>query len=228
MADLRKKVLGTVSGAVGDILFREKNGKNYIGTKPSSFIPGSDERSVARRQKFAMATRLSKPINSNYLLKSVWRLTSPAVLSPYNKIVRANYNNVQADSVGDLVKLVPDIGFSVQVNSSVLDENRLRIVLNGITENSGINPAVELYFQLAGVLHLSSPNTDSNDKHIFLKLNSDEQPLALNTELNFDQNFFDQTSQLIRQYNNRRAFLTLLSLDAERQVVNYSNTFIIT
>ena len=68
MANLRKKVLGTVSGAVGDILFRTKNGRNYIGTRPLSFVPGKDEKSVARRKRFAMATRLAKQINSIYKL----------------------------------------------------------------------------------------------------------------------------------------------------------------
>ena len=62
MADLRKKVLGTVSGSVGDILFRVRNGKNYLGTKPLSFMPGTDENSIQRRKRFAMATRLAKPI----------------------------------------------------------------------------------------------------------------------------------------------------------------------
>ncbi|MDP2364841.1 MAG: hypothetical protein Q8M94_13870 [Ignavibacteria bacterium] len=225
MADLRKKVLGTVSGAVGDLLFRAKNGKNYVGTKPLSFIPGKDEKSIARRQRFAMATRLSKPINSIYKLKSLWKSVTPVGLSPYNQIVKSNYSNVQSDSIGDLVKLVPDIGFSVQIITIDVDQNRLRATINGLTFNSGIDPSVELYFQMVGIMHLSNPSDVDNESHAFLRLVSDEQPLALNTELDIIVNFYDQTSQLISQYQDRKAFLSLLTLDTDRNVINYSNTF---
>jgi len=50
MAVVTKKVLGTVHGAVGDMVFREKNGKNYIGMRPNSFVPGKDDASIARRK----------------------------------------------------------------------------------------------------------------------------------------------------------------------------------
>lgn len=225
MANLRKKVLGTVSGAVGDILFRTKNGKNYIGTRPLSFMPGKDEKSVARRKRFALATRLARSINSINKLKSLWKSVTPAGLSPYNQIVRVNYKNVQADSIGDRVTLVPDIGFSVQIITIDVDQNSISVTLNGITSNSGIDPAVELHFQLVGVMHLSNPVNVENEGLVFLRLVFDEVTLELNTEINVTLNFFDQTSQLISQYQDRKAFLTLLTLDADRNVVNYSNTF---
>ncbi|MBK9097333.1 MAG: hypothetical protein IPM14_04260 [bacterium] len=225
MANLRKKVLGTVSGAVGDVLFRTKNGKNYVGTKPLSFIPGKDEKSIARRKRFAMATRLARPINSIYNLKSLWKSVTPADLSPYNQIVKANYTSVQSDLVSNQVKLVPDIGFSMQTNSIELDENRLRVTINGVTANSGIDTTVELYFQLVGVIYLSNPISEESADHLFFRLIFDEQPLVLDTGLDFALDFFDQTSQLISQYQNRKVFLTLLTLDADRNSVNYSNTF---
>ncbi|HCY77275.1 MAG TPA: hypothetical protein DHV28_15255 [Ignavibacteriales bacterium] len=225
MADLRKKVLGTVSGAVGDILFRAKNGKNYVGTRPLSFMPGTDERSVARRARFAMATRLAKPINSIYHLKSLWKTITPVGLSPYNQIVKANYSNVQSDSVGDLVRLVPDIGFSVQVTSITVDAAHLAVTLDSLTSSSGIDPASELFFQLVGVIHLTNPVAEGPDIHSFFRIISDEQALALNTEINFDVTFYDQTSQLIELYQDRKVFLTLLTLDVDKNVINYSNTF---
>lgn len=225
MADLRKKVLGTVSGAVGDLLFRERNGKNYLGTKPSSFMPGMDEKSISRRKRFALATRLAKPINSISQLKSIWKTVAAPGLSPYNQIVKANYRNTQADSIGDMVKLSPELGFSVQATAIGIDENHLRITLDGITASSGIDPAVEIYFQIAGVAHLSNPLNEENDAHTFVRLLSEEQSLVLDTEINFNINFYDRLSQMIAQYNNRKVFLILLTLDADRNVVNYSNTF---
>ena len=225
MADLRKKVLGTVSGSVGDILFRVRNGKNYLGTKPLSFMPGTDENSIQRRKRFAMATRLAKPINSIYPLKSLWKQAAPSPLSSFNMIVRTNYNSVQSDAISDTVNVVPDIGFSIRFSSIAIDENHFRISIDAITSGSGINPAVELNFQLAGILHLSNPLDPTQEGHRFLQLLSDEQTVVLNTELNFEIVFQDKLSQLVAMYQDRKVFLTLLTLNVDNQVVNYSNTF---
>lgn len=225
MADLRKKVLGTVSGAVGDILFRAKNGRNYVGTRPVSFTPGTDEKSIARRKRFGMATRLARPINSIYRLKELWKAAAPVPLHSYNMIVRANYSSVGPDSISNTVKLVPEIGFSVQSNNLELDENHMRITLQGLTSISGINPAVEIYCQIVGIIHLSNPVDPEKEPHVFIPVVSIEQALALNTEINDDIIFQDVISQLLAMYQDRRAFLTLLTLDTDRQVIHYSNTF---
>ena len=63
MARLKKTVLGRLSGAIGDIVFREKNGKNFVGLRASSFIPGSDPGSIDRRAKFTLSTQLASIIN---------------------------------------------------------------------------------------------------------------------------------------------------------------------
>lgn len=225
MADLRKKVLGTVSGAVGDILFRTKHGRNYVGTRPLSFIPGTDEKSVARRNRFRMATRLARPINSIYKLKLLWKAVAPVPLYPYNMIVRANYGYVGPDSISNAIKLVPDIGFSVQSNNLDLDEISMRIGLDGLTSVSGIDPAVEIKCQIVGIIHLSNPVDPEKEPHMFIPVISIEQALALNTEITDDIIFQDVISQLIAMYQDRKAFLTLLTLDTDSQVIHYSNTF---
>ena len=225
MADLRKKVLGTVSGAVGDILFRAKNGRNYVGTRPLSFTPGTDEKSVARRKRFGMATRLARPINSIYRLKSLWKAVAPVPLHSYNMIVRANYNSVGPDSISNTIKLVPEIGYSVQFSEFTLNVNRMRVALDGLTSTSGINPSVEIYCQLVGIIHLSNPVDTEKEPHVFIPVVSIEQALALNTEITDDIIFQDVISQLLAMYQDRKAFLTLLTLDTDRNVIHYSNTF---
>ena len=46
MARIKKTILGRISGAVGDVLFRQMHGNNYVGTRPNSFMPGKDENSI--------------------------------------------------------------------------------------------------------------------------------------------------------------------------------------
>jgi len=82
-----------------------------------------------------------------------------------------------------------------------------------------------LYLQMVGLMHLSSPGDEMGASHTLVRLVSNEQAMVLNAAINFDIIFNDQTSQLIAKYQDRKAFLTLLTLDANKQVINYSNTF---
>ncbi len=117
------------------------------------------------------------------------------------------------------------IGFEININELTLSESLLSASLAEVTVTSGIDPAVELYFQMVGVLHLSNPVETLGDKNLFMRLISNDQPLTLGDVINFDIPFLNQTSQLISQYQDRKVFLTLLTLDINKNVVSYSNTF---
>lgn len=74
MATLSKQVLGRISGSVGDITFRQKNGTNFVSARPNSFALPTDEDSVKRREKFAFACKLSASIISIASLKAFWEV----------------------------------------------------------------------------------------------------------------------------------------------------------
>lgn len=225
MAKIRKQVLGIISGAVGDVLFRVKSGVAYVGTKPISFIPGTDSASVLRRSRFTMATKFSRAINSVPELKSIWKEVTPSRLTQYNMIVKFNYHNVQPDAVSNLVKLVPDIGFSVNISDVSISASELGVQIASVSANAGIDPATELYFKLVGVLHLSNPIDESTYPHAFMRVVSEESPLDLENPLIYNISFMDQVNQLIEQYQVHKVFLTLLTLDINKNPVHYSNTF---
>ena len=88
MAQLKKTVLGKVSGAVGDIVFRQRDGLNYIGLRPGSFTPGTNPASVARRARFALAAKASVSVNRIPALKSLWAGVLTNGISPYNYIFK--------------------------------------------------------------------------------------------------------------------------------------------
>ncbi len=226
MAKMKKQVLGKVSGAIGDILFRTMNGKNYVGTRPDSFMPGNDPESIARRQRFALVTRFVRPLNYIYQLKSIWKKVTPAGISTYNYMVRLNYRSVLPDTITDTVKLVPDIGFEVDIDEIILTETLLQVKLNSIQQNAGINPETEKFIKLAGVLYLSNPVNPHSPVNSFIRLISNDQDLDLENPVDFEINFINQTSQVIAEYQDRKAFITLLTLDTSKHPVNYSNTFV--
>src|ERR1039457_6088141 len=70
MARLLTQVLGTMSGSVGDIVFRRRGGRSYVSAHPSGYTPRTDAATVARKKQFKTAVEIAKNINSIPLLKA--------------------------------------------------------------------------------------------------------------------------------------------------------------
>src|SRR5664280_2817389 len=104
MARLLTQVLGTMSGSVGDIVFRRRGGRSYVSAHPSGYTPRTDAATVARKKQFKTAVEIAKNINSIALLKAVWPTDSSKLVSKFQKMVSVNYK---------LVSLTPNLGFEM-------------------------------------------------------------------------------------------------------------------
>jgi hypothetical protein len=226
MAELNKTVLGRLSGAVGDVIFRQRNGKNFVGTKPSPFMPGTDAASVLRRAKFALSIKLAKTINSMYQVKSVWKPYTPSGLSPFNYMIKANYPNIEDGNLSDFVTLVPDIGFGINASSVTISSSEVRVDIDPLGNATDIDPVVELSLQLCSILFLNNPIDNNVKDYDFLSMVSASQTLSLDTALSFSIPFSNLQTQIFDKYQNHKSYFTLLSFNSDSSVVHYSNTFI--
>ncbi len=226
MARLNKQVLGRVRGALGDVVFREKNGKNFIAMKPSSFTPGSDDASIARRAKFALATKLASTINSNYDLKTLWKIKSPAGLTGHNYIVRQNYPFVEPGNISGLIKLLPDAGFSTAISNLAITSSDISVNVGPIGTLAGINITDEPNCRLYSLVYLTDPVDDSVAPYSFMLFKSANQITQLDTELTFNFALSNQDSLLISKYSTTAAFFTLVTVDVNNNIVNNSSTLI--
>ena len=143
MAELNKTVLGRLSGAVGDVVFRQRNGKNYVGTKPAPFMPGDDPASVARRERFAITGKLAKAINSIAIIKSLWKESTPSGLSPYLYMVQLNYPHIVDGAVSNSAYAVSPL-----IGGQIFDDTgsaALSLLIGaGVSVFGGVTAAVML------------------------------------------------------------------------------------
>jgi hypothetical protein len=226
MGRINKTILGRLSGAVGDVLFRQMHGKNYVGTKPDSFIPGSDKNSVDRRKKFGLTVKFSGSVNHITQLKNFWARVAPKSGSPFNFIVKTNYAHILPDDVTGTAALVPNVGFSISATSVSITKNQVQVTLNPIGNNSGIDTIVEKHIQLACVLYFKNPSDDSFSLYYFLPLISAKQALSLVNPLSFSIVLSDQQTQEFDRYQVHSGFFALVTLDDNDNLYHYSNTFL--
>ncbi len=225
MAKFRKEILGKVSGSLGDITFRQRNGKSYLSTRPESFIPGMDENSIARRGKFSLSIKLAKAINTIPNLKVIWLKDTPQGASVFNHIMRTNYPMVSSTDLTGLVKLVPSLGFNVNNPVVVLGPSEVKVNLDAIGNSTDINITAENSLKIVSVVYLSNPSDSSMKKDEFLTFVSESKVIDLSAPLEFNISLSDVESQMFAIYQNRKGFFAVVTFDAAGNVIHYSNTF---
>lgn len=225
MAIVNKQVLGKVSGAVGDVVFRQKDGKSFVGVRPGSFIPGSDPASLDRRSRFSLTARYAQQVNSVEALQTFWKRVKLSNMSAFNYILSENYPFIQPDDITSNIKLAPGIGFSVTTTSVGLTPSQVQVVLDPLGAGSGINPAVETSIRMAALLYLNTPLDEYADPDAFVTLQSDPQASDISNPLTFTIALNSQQSQLLTSYQSRTGYYVLFTTDAEEVPVRYSQTF---
>ncbi len=226
MASLNKEILGKVKGSLGDVTFRQRNGKTFVSARPSSFMPGTDENSKARREKFALVIKLARAINSVRSLKEIWSENAPQDASVFNYITQTNYPMMNADGLTGLVKLVPSLGFNVGNPVVALGPAEVKVNLDALGNTAGIDAAGEPVLKLVSVVYLSDPSDTSFDKSQFLTLASDPKATDLAAPLEFTIALSDVERQMLALYQLRKGYFAVITLDPADQVVHYSNTFV--
>ena len=226
MARLKKSVLGKVSGAVGDLLFRLRNGKNFIGMRPSSFMPGTDPDSVARRNRFRIDGKFSRAVNSIDLLNTLWEKFTPKTMLPFNYIFKVNYYNVIAEDMTDAAQLVPDVGFEVPGPTITMSSSQIQVQTTAIGTGTGIDTLVETHFQLVAVIYMKDKIDENYQDYLFLDILFDKQTLSLTDPLTFTFDLSDAQAILYNRYNVHDGYFALLSLDAFEEPIHFSNTFL--
>jgi hypothetical protein len=224
MAELNKSVLGKVRGTIGDLTFRQRNGKNIISTRPTSFMPGQDEASVARRYRFRLAAKISKAINSIEVFKEPWKSSTPDGLIPFNYIFRTNYPLISVDNVVNNLKILPTLGFNASKQSTAFNANNMDVTLNALGENTGIDTIAETSLSLISVIYLTDPINTTSAKEYFIVVKSEITPLQLTDPIIFSIPIPDNQLQIYDEYISKKSFSILTTQNSQGKLVNTSNT----
>lgn len=225
MAELKKSVLGKISGTIGEITFRQRKGKNIIAVRPRSFIPGNDSASIERRNKFALSARFAQAIYSLPILKMIWSDDTPPQMSPFNNIIRKNVKSITSDGISELTKLTPDIGFTLSSIDITYDNHAINVSVN-LPDGFTFNEDSEFYAQINAIAFLSEPSNQAFDPVKFLALASDNIEITNTTQFNFVIKLTNQDEVILNTYQKITLLTVFITLDDIGAPVRYSDTYL--
>lgn len=128
MAHINRKILGSIKGRIGDVVFRERNGKVIVFSRPKKYKKTKSQKLKNERKKFATVVMLANIIKNSTDLYSIWKNSNLPGSNAYQKIIKNNLkltNNVDL-SINNI--LLPP-GIDIQLN--LLNTERSN---NNITE----------------------------------------------------------------------------------------------
>jgi hypothetical protein len=116
-----------LSGKLGNVIFRNRNGKLVAYSVPKHHRISKSEKSINNRKKFGINVELSKNICSLKPLYSVWKNSYTEGSNPYTRIMKFNYNSSEPGRLTLNNSLTPisialDVT-SVTITNGVLDIN---------------------------------------------------------------------------------------------------------
>lgn len=223
MAQLKEKVIGKVSGSLGDFVGRIRKGNNYLSMKPSSYKINNDPASIERRGKFRMACKLSKAVTSSQDIKALWQKSNNTI-TPYNNVLKVNYPFVSSGDTTSNVILTPGLGFPVQVDTLNVSDTQISVALNPLNNADAFDLGIETKVKMFAVLFLNNTTNTLAEPYIFLPFSSDEKILVTDTGLNFNIDLTGAETNYFNNYSNNKLHYVIFTLDDNNNVIHFSNT----
>lgn len=220
MAELNKHMFGKLKGTFGSAVFRQRNGKNYISQKPSSYNPPNDENYFARINKFKLATKIASTVNANNMLKNIWEYKKPKSSNLYNHLVSLTYPNIVNNSVSTTFQFTPDSELKITVSSAEINNEQLILKLSPIN-SSFVDISNEKKCSITALLCFTSNSDSSFD---VINLNSNYVNLDLENPMQFIFNLSSSTLGKMNSDYSKYIFSSLLTFDESNSLINYSST----
>lgn len=115
MAIVKSKVIGSVSGKLGDLVFRQMNGKTFVSVRPKKYKSTKSTRAKNVRNGFKEINKFASTVNKDEIIKKIWMQSNAKGRSAYTKIIKANLD-ISKDGINASNIFLPN---KLKINSTI-------------------------------------------------------------------------------------------------------------
>jgi len=108
MAFINENPLFSINGKVGKYVIRKFNGQKVISERPAHYKKTSSRSALENQNRFSIASRFAKHINSNSVLAAIWKGSNVKGFSPYHKIIKVNVKHITKNGLSNSNIIVPN------------------------------------------------------------------------------------------------------------------------
>lgn len=122
MAIVSKSVIGSITGKLDNIVFKDRNGKKIAYVWPKNYKASKSALAKEGRNNFAMTVKFAKAVNSVPGLKEIWALANVEGSNSFQKIIKNNARLVKEGSLTLVNKITPGGSALKIISASVRDK----------------------------------------------------------------------------------------------------------
>ncbi len=178
MAINNKQVLGKPKGRIGDVVYRNVNGKTVMSEYVANIKISKSKDCVHNRTRFGICTAFAVAASSINPINVIWKNSSAPGRSAYTKLIKANIKLVDDKKPTPLASITPHDGIALSL-------------INVIVNNTSI--VVEYKIDRSSSQGLLAPYTCSLLAYCFDKRTEN---------IEIDDNYFSITAKVTSETNN--------------------------
>jgi len=222
MARLTGSVLGNLSGKLGNLSARTREGRTILSARPSSFTVSQSPAVVTVRQKFAVSIALMKSILELPALKTIWTKLKDPGLSAGNTIVRDNFPLSSTDHPTNQNIITPG-GFDFDVTNPVVSANSISADLDALNTKA-VFSGEEIDVEIDAVVCYYNPVDPLDPPYSLINFSTVEPNFVFSAPYNFTLNYNVNQQNLAAKYQNNILYLALATRNNDGKVIQYSST----
>ena len=225
MARLVGGLLGSLSGKVGDLVYRNRGGKTIVARTPRKRGSKRSEHEIQLGKIFGLTGKIAREINAIELLKHFWHPKAARNQSCYNIIFKKNYGIMNFVDLRGEVLLTPETGFEIMEPSLYPGESNLVIECKALGYSSSFDIRIEKFVMVAGIVILKNPIRENIEEYCVMSFKSKKYILYPNDYLSLNIEFSGCNRSIFESYSLKKVFANFITLDEEEAPVQHSMAF---
>jgi hypothetical protein len=222
---LVRGIFDTISGRVGDVVYRHKNGKTFVASRPKKRSTEKTAYEKALQMKFGITGKIARTINSMEVLKYFWKGVTARNHAAYNKIFKENYKRINIENLSGYANIVPMGGFNVTEGSLKLNEEDIVIQCKKLGSESEFNTKIEKYIIAAGIIILKNPKIENVPVYEVRAFKTEKHLLTPGENQILAYKLTTQELSSFEDYSLKSLAAVFITLDEEGNPVQHSTSF---
>jgi hypothetical protein len=222
MAIIRKNIIGSISGRVGDFIYRTRNGKLVKYKRPFNQKVSRSNAAASARKDFSMVVKFASCINSLPHLKEIWKQAKVPGSTHYQKMIKYNSQNAKQSGISVKNVIVPP-GIPINIKELVLTPSAISFIVKADSSKP------KKLLSVPGLIHLIfyfySPKVKSKQAYNFSGMTVQNDQQHQRGTFEFNVNLSAEIASCLRSYKDVLIFISLSMLNPGKEKIYWTSTY---
>jgi hypothetical protein len=221
MAIIRKNILGTVSGRVGDYIYRTRNGKLVKYRRPVNQKVSRSAAAESARKDFSMVVKLASCTNSFPQLKEIWKQAKVPGTNHFQKMIKHNSQNAKQTRISVKNAITPP-GIPFSIEEIVFTPSAVRFIV--IADSLKLKKLFSNPSLVHLVFYFYSPKVKNKAAHSFsgMSVQNNQKYQQVNTEFNIKLS--KEIASFLETYTDVLVFISISMLKPGKEKIYWTST----